>query len=71
MELTLNWTESSRNELLKLFFYYKHQSNLKTARNKIEKISKQVLLLKKTAIYRTERRIVDWRKRRISLFVVL
>ena len=47
MELTLNWTESSRNELLKLFFYYKHQSNLKNARNKIEKISKQVLLLKK------------------------
>ena len=47
MELTLDWTESSRNELLKLFFYYKHQSNLKTARNKIEKISKQVLLLKK------------------------
>ena len=31
MELKLNWTQYSKNELRKIFLYYKSKSNLKTA----------------------------------------
>jgi plasmid stabilization system protein ParE len=47
MELKLNWTEYSRKELRKIFLYYKSSSNLKMARNKVEEISKEVLILEK------------------------
>jgi plasmid stabilization system protein ParE len=47
MELKLNWTEYSKNELRKIFLYYKSISNLKTAKNKVKEISKEVFILEK------------------------
>ena len=47
MELKLNWTEYSKNELRKIFLYYKSKSNLKTAKNIVEEISSQVIILEK------------------------
>jgi len=47
MELKLNWTEFSKNELRKIFLYYKSKTNLKTAKNIVTEISKEVLILEK------------------------
>ena len=47
MELKLNWTQYSKNELRKIFLYYKSKSNLKTAKNIVEEISSQVIILEK------------------------
>ena len=47
LKLKLNWTVFARGELHKIFQYHKNNSNLKTAINKVEEISKQVLVLEK------------------------
>ena len=47
MRLKLNWTEFARNELHKIFQYHKSKTNLRTAKSKIEDISKQALILEK------------------------
>ena len=46
MELKLNWTQYSKNER-KIFLYFKNKSNLKTAKNIVEEISSQVLIIEK------------------------
>ncbi|TRX38097.1 type II toxin-antitoxin system RelE/ParE family toxin [Flavobacterium sp. ZT3R18] len=60
MELKLNWTAYSRNELREIFLYYKGKSNLKTAKNIVEEISKEVFLLEKLSfVGKIEELLVD------------
>ena len=47
LKLKVNWTVFARSELHKIFQYHKSKSNLKTAKNTVEEISTQVLLLEK------------------------
>jgi plasmid stabilization system protein ParE len=47
LKLKLNWTVFAKGELHKIFQYHKSKSNLKTAKNTLEDISKQVLILEK------------------------
>jgi plasmid stabilization system protein ParE len=47
LKLKLNWTVFARGELHKIFQYHKSKSNLKIAKNIVEEISKQFLLLEK------------------------
>ena len=47
MKLKVNWTVFARDELHKLFQYHRSKSNLVIAKNKVEEISKQVLILEK------------------------
>lgn len=69
MELKLNWTEYSKNELRKIFLYYKSKSNLKTAKNIVEQISKEVLILEKYPfIGQIEEQLVD-RKEEFRYFL--
>ena len=47
LKLKLNWTVFDKGELHKIFQYHKSKSNLKTVKNIVEEISKQVLILEK------------------------
>lgn len=47
LNLKLNWTIYARGELYRIFQYYKSKSNIKTAKNKVEEISEEVLILEK------------------------
>lgn len=69
MELKLNWTEYSKNELRKIFLYYKSKSNLKTAKKLVEQISKEVFILEKYPfIGKIEEQLVD-RKEEFRYFL--
>ncbi|WP_395050910.1 type II toxin-antitoxin system RelE/ParE family toxin [Flavobacterium sp.] len=69
MELKLNWTEYSKNELRKIFLYYKSKSNLKIAKNKVEEISKQVLILEKYPFLGQKEELLSGRKQEFRYFL--
>lgn len=69
MELKLNWTEYSKNKLLKIFLYYKVKSNLKIAKNKVEEISKQVLILEKYPFIGQKEELLMGRKQEFRYFL--
>ena len=46
MELKIYWTDFSKNELQKIFSYYKENANLRIAKSLILGITKKVLTLK-------------------------
>lgn len=69
MELKLNWTEYSKNELRKIFLYYKSKSNLKTAKNKVEEISKEVLILEKFPFIGQKEELLVDRKEEFRYFL--
>jgi plasmid stabilization system protein ParE len=69
MELKLNWTEYSKNELRKIFLYYKRKSNLKTAKNIVEEISKQVLILEKYPFIGQKEELLIGRKQEFHYFL--
>lgn len=69
MELKLNWTEYSKNELRKIFLYYKGKSNLKTAKNKIVEISKEVLILQKYPFIGQKEELLAHRKQEFRYFL--
>ena len=47
MELKIFWTEFAKNELQKIFKYYKENASLRIAKNETRKIVKATLRLKK------------------------
>lgn len=69
MELKLNWTEYSKNELRKIFLYYKSKSNLKTAKNKVVEISKEVLILQKYPFIGQKEELLVDRKQEFRYFL--
>ena len=69
MELKLNWTEYSENELQKIFLYDKAKSNLKTAKNKAEEISKQVLILEKYPFIGQKEELLSGREQEFRYFL--
>jgi plasmid stabilization system protein ParE len=69
MELKLNWTEYSKNELRKIFLYYKSKSNLKTAKNKVKEISKEVLILEKYPFIGQKEELLVNRKQEFRYFL--
>jgi plasmid stabilization system protein ParE len=69
MELKLNWTEYSRKELRKIFLYYKSSSNLKMAKNKVEEISKEVLILEKFPFIGQKEELLADRKEEFRYFL--
>lgn len=69
MELKLNWTEYSKNELRKIFLYYKSKSNLKTTKNKVKEISKEVLILEKYPFIGQKQELLVNRKQEFRYFL--
>ena len=69
MELKLNWTQYSKNELRKIFLYYKSKSNLKTAKNIVEEISSQVIILEKFPYVGQKEELLIDRKRDFYYFL--
>lgn len=69
MELKLNWTEYSKNELWKIFLYHKAKSNLKTAKNRAEEISKQVLILEKYPFIGQKEELLSDREQEFHYFL--
>lgn len=47
MELTIYWTDFSKNELRKIFDYYKEKASISVARKLVVGITKETLKLKK------------------------
>ena len=69
MELRLNWTEYAKNELLKIFLYHKNNSNLKIAKNRVEDISKHVLILEKQPFIGQKEELLIGRKEEFRYFL--
>jgi plasmid stabilization system protein ParE len=69
LKLKLNWTVFAKGELHKIFQYYKSKSNLKTAKNIVEEISKQVLILEKYPFIGQKEELLSNRKEEFRYFL--
>ncbi|MBF2707465.1 type II toxin-antitoxin system RelE/ParE family toxin [Flavobacterium soyangense] len=69
MRLKLNWTVFAKGELHKIFQYYKSKSNLKTAKNIVEEISKQLLILEKYPFIGQKEELLMGRKQEFHYFL--